>query len=232
MPSEWIREIIGNNKKYKRETILNYVVNRWALNKAHSVDKVANLIRDCAPKSLKQWKEYYFSNAKQNKKNGIKINEEYITNLGKKAYFELINSVKPEIERITEKEFVDYMHNLVIERTYNGYIDEIGVIYGKLEKILNIKIERASDEWDRKYNVDYYIKIKNKYIGLQVKPIASGKSINDYQWEKMHSDAHSKFTQTFGGKVFFIYSKGKKDDKEIANSEIIEEIKKEIKLLS
>ena len=232
MTEIWIKEVIDGNKKYKRETILNYVINRWGLNKSSSVSKIAELIRECSPKSLEDWKKYYFSNAVQNKKKGNRITEEYIENLGKTAYKDLIEIVKPEIDKITEEEFIDYIFNLVIDRTYNGYITEINVIFNKLQENLSLKIESASDEWDRKYNVDYYIKVNDKFIGLQVKPIASGKSINDYQWERMHSDAHKKFTQEFGGKVFFIYSKEVKKKKEIFNIDVIDEIKKEIERLS
>jgi hypothetical protein len=37
-----------------------------------------------------------------------------------------------------------------------------------------VKIEPASDEWDRLFNVDFFIKIKDKYIGIQIKPINQG----------------------------------------------------------
>ena len=39
----------GVNRKFKREALLNYAMNRWGLNKASSVDAVSDLIRDCAP---------------------------------------------------------------------------------------------------------------------------------------------------------------------------------------
>lgn len=43
-------------------------------------------------------------------------------------------------------------------------------IYEQLQEILGVKIEPAPDEWDRLFNVDFFIKIKDKYLGLQVKP--------------------------------------------------------------
>lgn len=49
----WIAGIDGKNIKFKHETLLNYAMNRWALNKAHSVGKTSELIRNCAPKFLK-----------------------------------------------------------------------------------------------------------------------------------------------------------------------------------
>jgi hypothetical protein len=34
MPKEWLRGSDGKNLKFKRETLLNYGMNRWGLNKA------------------------------------------------------------------------------------------------------------------------------------------------------------------------------------------------------
>ncbi len=51
---------------------------------------------------------------------------------------------------------------------------EFKTIYGQLERELGYKIEPASDKWDRLYNVDFFIKINNKFIGLQIKPMNQG----------------------------------------------------------
>ncbi len=64
---------------------------------------------------------------------------------------------------------------MVINRTFDGYITEIKTIYGQLQVDLqrvypNIKIEPAPDEWDRLYNVDFFILINENYIGIQIKP--------------------------------------------------------------
>lgn len=84
MTKEWIIGKEGRNLKYKRETLLNYGMNRWGLNKAHSVDGTSELIRKCSPKAFEEWEDYYFKNAKQKKRNGLKITREYITELGRK----------------------------------------------------------------------------------------------------------------------------------------------------
>jgi len=229
---EWIKGKEGENLKFKRETLLNYIANRWALNKASSVDGVSFLIRKCAPKSFEEWEKYYFENARQKKKDGQKITKEYIENLGKKLFQQLTVVVKSEFESINEEECIDYIFNLVLNRTYEGYQDEIQTIYGELQKILDVEIKPAPDEWDRIYNVDYFIKIKDKYIGLQIKPISSGMSLNDYQWYTIQEISHQKFKEKFGGSVFFIFSVKSGDKKVIENKEIIEEIREEIKKLS
>jgi len=59
---------------------------------------------------------------------------------------------------------------MVICRTFDGFMTEIKTVYGQLQEILGVKIEPAPDEWDRLFNVDFFIKINDKYIGLQIKP--------------------------------------------------------------
>ena len=230
---DFVKSQDGVNKKYHRETLLNYGLNRWKLNQASSVGKTSELIRKCSPSTLQEWEDFYFNNAFQSKKDGIQITQEYITELGKTLYIKLSEVVHNELSSITEEECIDYVYNLIINRTYDDYMTEINTIYEQLEKILNVKIKPAPDEWDRKYNVDFYIEIsKNCYIGLQIKPI-TGKSLNDYQWSKMHEENHKKFKEKFNGSVFFVFSEkesGKK--KKISNTEVIDALLEEINKLS
>ena len=230
MEKEWIKGKEGRNLKFKRETLLNYGFNRWGLNKAFSVGPTSELIRSCAPSSFEDWEEFYFENATQKKRNGLKISREYITGLGQTLYIKLSEVVRNELSSIGEEECIDYAYNLVLNRTYEGYRSEIDTVYGQLESILQVKIHPAPDEWDRKYSVDFYIKINNKYIGLQIKPISSAQSLNQYQWIEMNRRNHERFQKDFSGKVFFVFSvksTGKK--KKIYNTEIIDEILDEIK---
>ena len=121
------------------------------------------------------------------------------------------------------------MVGLVIDRTFDGYMTEISTVYGQLEKILNVKIEPAPDEWDRLFNVDFYIQIEDKYIGLQIKPVSSGIQLPEIFKEKdIQAKTHKKFTEKYGGKVFYVFSAKRGDKKEIVNIEVIEEIKQEI----
>jgi hypothetical protein len=232
MDKEWLNGYEGKNLKFKRETLLNYGMNRWGLNKAFSVGPTSELIRACAPITFEEWENFYFKNARQKKKDGIKVSREYITGLGQTLYIKLSEVVQNELESISEEECIEYAYNLVLNRTYEGYRTEIDTIYGQLESIIQQKIEPAPDNWDRTYGVDFYIKIKESFIGLQIKPVSSGQSINQYQWIGMHEKNHQRFENEFGGKVFFIYSikaSGKK--KKIYNTEVIEEIKAEIRRL-
>ena len=231
MEKEWISDREGKNLKFKRETLLNYGMNRWGLNKAHSVGPTSELIRKCSPKSFEEWDSFYFSNAKQKKRNGIQITREYITDLGRKLYIKLSEVVQNELESIHEEECIDYAYNLVLNRTYEGYRSEVDTIYGQLQDVLQVKIHPAPDDWDRSYNVDFYIQAGSRYIGIQIKPISSGKALDQYQWDKMHELSHEAFKDKFGGRVFFIYSVKEGKKKIIYNTEVIPAIQDEMSRL-
>jgi hypothetical protein len=231
MEKEWIKGREGRNLKFKRETLLNWAMNRWGLNKAYSVGPTSELIRQCTPKTFEQWEAFYFNNATQKKRNGIKITREYVTDLGRKLYVKLSEVVQNELESIEEQECIDYAYNLVLNRTYEGYRSEIDTVYGQLEALLEVKIHPAPDEWDRLYNVDFYIEVEGKYIGLQIKPTTFEHTFEDYKWKDMQRASHLKFQEKFGGKVFTVFSIRSGKKKEIYNKEVIEEIKKEIKRL-
>jgi len=166
------------------------------------------------------------------KKNGIKITREYISELGRKLYIKLTEVVQNELESITEEECIDYAYNLVLNRTYEGYLGEIQTIYGQLEKIIDVKIQPAPDIWDRTFNVDFYIQVNEKYIGLQIKPLSFGTTFDQYKWDEIQEITHKKFTKKFGGKVFYIFSIKKGNKKVIDNFDVITDIQQEIKRLT
>lgn len=233
MAKDWITETDGEGSKFKHEPLLNYGLNRWGLNKAYSVGALSELIRSCAPNEYKEWEEFYFTKGKQKKKNGIDITREYITGLGQTLYIKLSEVVQSELAAISEEECIEYAYNLVLRRTYDGYRTEIETIYGQLESAVERKIEPAPDNWDRAYSVDFFIKVKDKFIGIQIKPIASGQALNQYQWIEMHMVNHQKFESEFGGKVFFVYStKSTAGKKKIHNIEVIDQIRAEIERLT
>lgn len=206
-----------------KEWILNIAINRWGLQKKKLVGAVANEIRKCNPKSLKEWEEYYYKKI---------YPKEHLIEIGKRLYIKITEVIKSEIDQITEEDCINYVVNLVINKTYEGYITEKKTIYEQLEAELNTKIESASDEWDRKYNVDFIIKVNDKFIGLQIKPITFEHAPQYIQkWKDVHLKTEQKFMKDHGGKVFYVYSVKDKDKKKIYNPEVIEEIKQEIERL-
>lgn len=195
---------------------------RWGLNKKNRVGAVSDEIRKCAPKSMEEWKSYYFQNV---------YPEAHLENLGRTLYVKISEVCQAEIENVTEEDCIDFVKTLVINRTYDGYQSEIQTIYGQLQHALDVPVEPAPDEWDRGYNVDFFIKVKDKYIGLQIKPAGYAyipQIINEFEFQKR---THEKFTEKYGGKVFYIISIAKDKKKVIYNPEVIEEIRKEIERL-
>ncbi len=206
-----------------KEWILNSAMNRFQLNFKRNVGAVSEAIRKCEPKSIEEWERYYFTNIRS---------EDHINQLGEKLYIKITEVISAEVEDITEEDCIQYIRNLVISRTFDGYMTEIKTVYGQLQVDIPNKIEPAPDEWDRLYNVDFFIKIKEKYIGLQIKPISEVSQIPEiYKERKLQAETHREFTAKFGGNVFYIYSIKKGKKKEIQNKEVIDEIRNEIKRL-
>lgn len=133
-----------------KEWILNGANMRWGLTRKSKVGPVSELIRKCAPKTLQQWQNYYFKNI---------YPVSHLEDLGRKLYVKVTEVCQAEIESVDEQDCIDFIVKLVINRTFDGYQSEIQTIYGQLENRLDVKIEPAPDKWDRKYNVDFFIKV-------------------------------------------------------------------------
>ena len=91
------------------------------------------------------------------------------------------------------------------------------------------KIKPAPDKWDRLFNVDFFINIKGRYIGLQVKPAGGVSHIPQIFKEKaLQEETHKEFLRKYGGHVFHIISIKSGNKKIIHNTDVIKDIKKEI----
>jgi len=207
-----------------KEWILNSAMNRFQLNFKRNVGPTSESIRACSPTTLEEWREYYFSKVRS---------KEHIEELGRRLFVKITEVIQSEVEELEEQDCIDYMIQLVIDRTFDGYITEIKTIYGQLQHELEHKIVPASDKWDRLFNVDFYIEINGKYIGLQIKPVNQGIQLSQiFKERSLQEKTHEKFTNQFGGKVFYIFSAKIGDKKTILNKEVIDEIKTEINRLS
>ncbi|MDY0026590.1 MAG: MjaI family restriction endonuclease [Lentimicrobium sp.] len=206
-----------------KEWILNSAMNRFQLNFKRNVGPTSESIRQCEPKTIEEWRDFYFSKVRS---------REHIIELGKRLYIKITEVISAEVEEITKKDCIDYMLQLVIDRTFDGYWTEIKTIYGQLEQELGYKIEPAPDKWDRLFNVDFFIKINDKFIGLQIKPVNQGIQLAQIFKEKgLQLKTHKKFEKDFGGKVFYIFSSKGNGKKVIMNTEVIDEIRTEINRL-
>lgn len=205
-----------------KEWILNQANMRWGLTKKNKVGPVSERIRQCSPKSLAEWEKYYYENV---------YSLEHLEELGRMLYNKITTVCLPEIESVTQQNCINFIVNLVVGRTYDGYQSEIQTIRGELEKALAVKIEPAPDEWDRGYNVDFFIKVNNRYIGLQVKPAGYAyipQIINELQFQKK---THEEFTAKYGGRVFYVISVKQGEKKVIHDPSVIQEIRNEIERL-
>jgi len=213
-----------------KEWLLNLATNRWGLNKKGSVGPVVHWIRECDPKNPKDWEGFYYERlAELLKEKRINLTpQEYLQDLGRKLYTKITEVVQAEIEEVSEEDCLHYIFNLVINRTFDGYQTEIKTTYGQLQEVLSVPIRPAPDEWDRLYNVDFYIEINGKYIGLQIKPITYEQTPEIYKWKEWLGKTHYKFERDRGGKVFTVFSIKKGDKKTIYNPEIVDEIKRKI----
>ncbi len=101
-----------------KKWILNSATNRFQLNFKRNVGAISEEIRKCAPKTITDWEGYYFKNVK------------HIVDLGKKLYVKITEVIASEVETITEEDCVAYIFDLVIKRTFDGYMTEKTIIYG------------------------------------------------------------------------------------------------------
>jgi hypothetical protein len=206
-----------------KEWILNSAMNRFQLNFKRNVGAVSDEIRKCSPKTIDDWDNYYFKNVRD---------KNHIESLGRRLYIKITEVISAEVEEITEEDCINYMFNLVINRTFDGYMTEIKTIYGQLQQFLDCKIEPASDKWDRLFNVDFFIKVNNQFIGLQIKPVNDVSHIPQiYKERTLQENTHKQFKEKYGGSVFYIFSIKSGNKKVIQNIEIVEDIKSEINRL-
>jgi len=89
-----------------KEWILNNAMNRWQYNFKRNVGPTSESIRKCAPKTLEEWREYYFNNVRA---------KEHIVSLGKKLYVKITEVLPAEIDAITEQDCIDYIMQMVID---------------------------------------------------------------------------------------------------------------------
>ena len=108
----------------QKEFVLNYTMNRWKLNSKKNVGPTSDSIRQCAPNSLQEWEKHYYENIRS---------KDCIKSLGSKLYSRIKKILPDEkrfhpelLESISEQDCIDYMHNIVITRQYNGYVREKG----------------------------------------------------------------------------------------------------------
>lgn len=213
----------------RKEHVLNYACQLYQLSRPNKVGAVMALIRECQPASLRQWRDWYFEHAYTEAKSPCKVTVESIRDLGERLYCKIKEIVIPEWEEafrtLTLQDCVDYVYNVTINRTYDGYMREKSVVNdGLAKRFKDVAFEETDPELDHAGDIDYVAKVGCHQIGIQIKPVTANANFGGYSLSERMKTSFADFTEQYGGKVFVVYSlKG-----EIANPEVIDGIAAEI----
>ena len=213
----------------KKEKVLNYACQTYQLSRPNKVGAVMAMIRECQPHTIEEWKLWYFENAYTEAKTKTKITKESLQELGERLFEKITEVVIPEWEaafkQLTMKDCIDYIYNLTINRTFDGFLREKSVVNDGLSKIFtDIVFEESDPELDHSGDIDYIGKVGDKAFGIQIKPVTAKANFGNYSATERMKASFTDFEEKFGGKVFVVFSL----DGEIANKGVIPEIKKEI----
>ena len=157
---------------------------------------------------------------------------ESLTELGERLYEKIQTFVIPDWQeafaQLTLQDCIDYIYNLTINRTYDGYIREKSVVNDGLAKMFpNITFKESDPELDHAGDIDYVAEVGKYQFGIQIKPVTANANFGGYSLSERMKASFNDFTEQYGGKVFIVYSlKG-----EISNKEVVESIRDEINRL-
>lgn len=213
----------------KKEKVLNYACQTYQLSRPNKVGAVMSLIRECQPTTIDEWEMWYFENAFTESKVPTKITPKILQELGERLYAKITEVVIPEwqaaFSELSLQDCRDYIYNLTINRTYDGFIREKSVVNDGLAKHFpEVKFIESETDLDHAGDIDY-LGFAGKYaIGIQIKPITAKANFGNYSISERMKANFIDFEQKYKGKVFIIFSL----DGEIGNKEVIKEIEMEI----
>ncbi|HNQ26542.1 MAG TPA: MjaI family restriction endonuclease [Aquaticitalea sp.] len=217
----------------KKEKVLNYATQTYQLSRPNKVGAVMALIRECQPNTIQEWEKWYFENATTAGKNTFKITKESLQELGERLYEKITEVVIPEWQEafnaLTKEDCYNYIYNLTINRTFDGYLREKSVVNDGLAKVFpEMKFEESPPELDHAGDIDYlgYV-TENKAFGIQIKPVTAQSNFGNYSVSERMKASFESFKNNFGGNVFIVFSL----DGEIANKQVIDQIQTEIERL-
>ena len=215
-----------------KEIVLNYANRRWGLTKTKKVGEVMAMIRQCQPRTFQEWQDWYFSHAFTNTKQPIKMTKEILTELGQRLYEKITEIVAPQLREalatLTLQDCVDYIYELTIPRTFDGYLTEKSVVHDTLAKEFpDIVFEETNPDLDHAGDIDFIGKVGNKAFGLQIKPITAHASLGNFSVTARMEQSFRDFEKKFGGKVLIIFSV----EDRIKNKDVIDHIRAEISRL-
>ena len=223
-------------KKYStdfgsKEFLLNYANRRWGLTKTSKVGEVMALIRECQPQTYDEWQKWYFENAYTKTKTPHKITVQTLKELGERLYIKLFEIVIPEIKNVvdtlTYDDCLDYIFNLTINRTYDGFLTEKSLINDNLSKRFKEVIFDESDpRLDHAGDIDYIGRVDKNAFGLQIKPVTANANLGNYDVSARMQQSFRDFEAQFKGKVFIVFSVAGRVINEDVYAKIAEEIER------
>lgn len=209
----------------KKEKVLNYACQTYQLSRPNKVGAVMALIRQCQPKTIEEWETWYFDNAHTDGKSASKVTKESLEELGSRLHEKITLCVIPEwqeaFKNLTLQDCIDYIHNLTVNRTFDGYIREKSVVNDGLAKLYPaVRFEESPPELDHAGDIDYLGWVGEKAFGIQIKPITAKSNFGNYSISERMKASFQDFEEEYGGKVFIVFSL----DGEIADKDILKEI--------
>lgn len=215
-----------------KEKVLNYACQTYQLSRPNKVGSVMALIRECQPKTINEWKKWYFEKAFTESKNPTKITTEILNELGERLHGKITGIVIPEwqnaFDELSLENCKDYIYNLTINRTYDGFVREKSVVNDGLAKIFpKVRFVESENDLDHAGDIDYLGFVDNFAFGIQIKPITAKANFGNYSMSERMKNNFINFEKKYKGKVFIVFSL----DGEISNKEVIKEIEKETKRL-
>jgi len=206
-----------------KEWILNYIFNRFQLGYRRNVGPLAEEIRKCKPKTLEEWEKYYYENVRP---------KEHLINLGKRLWEKIRTVAKRELESITEEDCINYVIDVVIRRTFEGFQREMKAVKERLEKELGLTFHPAPPELEV-LAVDWYAVVNGYYLGIQVKPETFEQSrLVEQKKQQVLVEPHEEFRRRYGGQVIVVITRGRKRRFKIVDeNELIRRIKEEVERL-
>lgn len=160
-------------------------------------------------------------------------NPKILDELGVRLYEKITEVVIPEwteaFSQITLQDCHDYIYEVTIPRTYDGFITEKSIINEGLAKIFpDVVFEESDSDLDHAGDIDYIGRVGNKAFGIQIKPVTTNANFGNYKPSERMLNNFEAFEEKYGGRVFIILSAKVKNKKEIQNKEVIQEIREEI----
>ena len=143
----------------------------------------------------------------------------------------------PDLLSAAECRFEDDLDSFLIEGRkdelpylfHDGYLREKSVVNdGLAKRFPNVRFEESDTELDHAGDVDYVAHVGSRQFGIQVKPVTAHSNYAGYSLTERMKASFASFEETYGGKVFVVFS----IDGEIANQEVVDDIAAEIARLS